>query len=87
MNRDEEWNKVVTYWQIPHDDWLQRPLHVMRNGKCIINSKYKRYIFEVDLENDTIEQSLNYMAEGMYLPMRRKCVDIETFVSPNRYMK
>ncbi|GKC25362.1 F-box/kelch-repeat protein-like protein [Tanacetum coccineum] len=80
MHEDGDWEKVATYTQDAYLHQFLRPLHLMRDGNWLMQTRSTGYeLYKVDLENKHNEGSqrlnnFNCSEGGKY---------IETFVSPN----
>ncbi|KAI3712277.1 hypothetical protein L1987_70828 [Smallanthus sonchifolius] len=79
---DGEWTKVVTYsekW------WFEKgPVHLMRNGSWMMHCGYDGCFCQIDMEKG-IKDVL--CSGNMYKDIILNGKYVETFVSPNRYMK
>lgn len=85
MDEDGEWENVETYRLVFSSPWFLRPLHVMKNGNWLMNSNDGDCMYKVDLEKNINDISCWYSGDCVCFILKGKYV--ETFVSPNRYMK
>lgn len=99
LDEDEKWTQIATY--VPAEGFLYNPwpVHVMRNGCWLmrhIESESEGYFYKVDLNKNTKDKLCSSMGANMYANFPKHentSFDIytgkylETFVSPNLYIK
>ncbi|CAI9289033.1 unnamed protein product [Lactuca saligna] len=78
-----DWKKVVVSDPIPNSMCI-KPLHLMRDGNCLIHSISEGLVYKIDLATNTKNLSCSFSARGLDTSPTGKY--IQTLVSPNRYL-